>query len=243
MRFLPAVILILALFAAQNYAQTEVVVQTFETGVVAAQSGRYEKALQSFRLALEKSKFSTELPDKFLARINYNVGVCHFRLNRPAESVAYFESALALANNKYPQAFHALGLAHVELENWRAAKEAFLSAVELNKSAGESWFDLALVYLKEKDFARAAVAFQKAVRFKSADSAAAHNNLGVIAAMNNDWARAEKEFETALARSNGMLREAERNLKICRLPDFHSDFVAKLELIEMPNRRSKGDEE
>ena len=242
MRVLLPVILIFGLFSADTFAQPEATIQAFEAGVAAAQDGNYEKALANFEKALEKSKFSTDLPATFLGKINYNLGVCYYRTGRPELAVAYLEAALALTKNKYPKAFHALGMALTELKNWRAAKTAIQSAIESNRKDSESWFDLAMIYLAEKDLANATVAFQKAVQFKSADSATAHNNLGVIAALKGDWTAAEKEFETALELSRGRLAEAMRNLEFCRASIIDHHFVAKLEFIRQFNEKTIGEE-
>ncbi len=102
------------------------------------------------------------------------------------------------------------------LENWPAARQAFLNALEIDPTDGEAWFDLAFVYLAERDYDNVAKAFRKAIENKSVDSALGHNNIGVIMAMKNDLAAAEKEFEAALMRSGGRLIEARKNLEFCR---------------------------
>ena len=234
MRFLAAIVFILWLFASETSAQTEVAIRAFEAGVIAAESEQHDRALPHFERALEKSKFSTELPNEFLARINYNVGVCLYRLNRPAEAVEFLNAAIRLAKNKYPKASRALGMAHTRLGDWQAAEQSLAHVVRLDKRDAESWFDLAFVHLHENDLERAANAFERAIRYNSVDRAAAHNNLGVIAALIGDWQTAEIRFETALAESNNNFAQARKNLRICRAPDFAA-FVAKLEFTRNKN--------
>lgn len=234
MRFLAAIVFILWLSAFGALAQTEVAIRAFEAGVIAAQSEQHDRALPHFERALEKSKFSTELPNEFLARINYNVGVCLYRLNRPAEAVGFLNAAVSQAKNKYPKASRALGMAHTRLGDWQAAEQSLAHVVRLDKRDAESWFDLAFVYLHENDLERAATAFERAIRYNSVDRAAAHNNLGVIAALIGDWQTAQTQFETALDKSNNGFALARRNLRICRSPGF-ATLVAKLEFTGNPN--------
>jgi Tfp pilus assembly protein PilF len=150
------------------------------------------------------------------------------------------QSAAALSKDKNAKAFHALGMAYVDLKNWEPAKIAFRTAIELDKNDGESWFDLAMIYLSEKDWAKAVAAFQNALRYKSLDSAPAHNNLGVIAALNGNWTAAEKEFETALVISFGGLVEARLNLELCHTLNGDRNTLAKLEFIHQSNIKTKG---
>jgi Flp pilus assembly protein TadD len=177
--------------------------------------------------------------NKFEAKINYNIGVCLYRTSRASDAVPFLQAAVKLAKNNYAKAFHALGMVEGELGNREASKRAFASAVWLNKRDGESWFDLAFVYLQEKDFTSAAAAFQKAILYRSIDRAMAHNNLGVISAINGDWFTAEKQFETALALTGGKLLEAVRNLELCRSQKFKSDLVARLELVNRKNEKNQ----
>ena len=187
MRVFLLLLLLVFLFNANAFAQAEIARQRFEQGLTNAGRGRYEQALKDFQDALEKYKFASDSSDEFAAKINYNVGVCLYRSGRAGDAVAFLESAIKLAKNRYAQAFHALGIIESELGNREAAKTAFTSAVRLDKRDGESWFDLAMVYLEENDLGAAVVAFQKAIRYGSVDAATAHNNLGVISAIGGDW--------------------------------------------------------
>lgn len=222
-------VLLVLLFASNAFAQAEIARQKFEQGLINARQERFEQALTDFQNALEKHKFASDSSDGFAAKINYNIGVCLYRSGHAEESISYLETAIRLAKNKYQQAFHALGIVQSELGNWQAAKTALVSALRLNKRDGESWFDLAMIRLRENDLPNAADNFQKAFRYQSVDAATAFNNLGVIAAINGDWAEAEKRFEMALAVSGGKLPEAARNLNLCRSENVGGDLIAKLE--------------
>jgi tetratricopeptide (TPR) repeat protein len=231
------------LFNASVFAQAEIAAQRFEQGLANAKRGHHEQALRDFQKALENYKLTSDLSDKFAAKINYNVGVCLYRTGRASEAVAFLKAAIELAKNKYGQAFHALGIVEGELGNPEAAKQAFTSAVRLNQRDGESWFDLAMIHLQEKDLTSAARAFQKAILYRSVDAAYAHNNLGVIAAIGSDWFTAEKQFEAALLMSGGKLAEAARNLNICRSQNISREMVAKLEFVNRENKENQKETE
>ena len=218
-------ILVLAFSAS---AQTPFASQTFESANLAAQDKRYESAIEKYRATILHAE-TERLNDKFLAKIHFNIGVCFYHLKRKSEAVAEFTEAIKLSKRGHQQAFYALGMAQKDLKNWRKAKNAFRDALRIKKDDGEAWFDLGLVYLEEKDFAAAAKAFENSIKHKSVNSADAHNNLGVIAALGNDWNFAEKKFETALANNSV---EAFGNLQFCKYYKRNfggKDLIAKLE--------------
>lgn len=236
MRIFLSALLFIFVFAFNTNAQTEIARRAFVDGVNAARAGEYEKALKDFQNALEKQRFSNDSSNAFAAKINYNIGVCYYHLNLSNEAVFYLTKAVELGENKNRNAFYALAMAHVELEDWVAAKTAFRAAIDLQRGRdGESWFDLGTVYLREKDFKNAAAAFHNAIRYQSADAATAHNNRGVIFAFGGDWKSAKSEFETALDLSGGTLREAKQNLEISRRQNANQNLTAKLEF----SRKSK----
>lgn len=210
-------------------AQT-VTQQIFDKGIKAAAAGQFETALVNFKASLGFAA-GDSVKDDFLAKIHFNIGVCLYRLERNPEAVAELEEAVKLSRGDYEKAFYALGMAQTDLKNWRAAERAFLEAIRLNNRNGETWLDLAFVYLAEKNYESARDAFQKAIEFKSVDSSVGRNNLGVILAMNGDFPGAAREFERAVKDSGGKLKVAERNLQFCRqlAQNFNPDLLAKLE--------------
>ncbi len=190
--------------------------QFFKRGTQSAQRGDYGAALEFYHRALEITENSGQISAQFRAKLHYNLGVCLFQTREKAKSVAEFSRAVEF-NKNYAAAFYALGLAQSELENYAAAKAAFLRVLEItDERNGEAWFDLAFVYLSEKDFDRAAASFERAVRFGSRDAPIAHNNLGVILALKHDFTAAEKEFKTAWKTSRERLILAKNNLDFIR---------------------------
>ena len=204
--------------------------QTFEKGVSLANEGKFETALADFKKSLTLAEID-DAKDDFRAKIHFNIGVCLYRLKQNAKATSEFEEAIKLTKGDYEKAFYALGMANAELKNWQKAEEAFRSAIGLNKRNGEAWFDLAFVYLAQKNYESARAAFQKSVEFKSIAAPVGHNNLGVIAAINGDLDAAVKEFEAALKKSNGTFTVAERNLQFCKSlgQNFNRESLAVLE--------------
>ena len=204
------IIIFLVLFGTIAEAQT--VRQSFNRGTQAAKNGNYVQALENYQKSLVKIDAGNSAA--FLTKIHYNIGVCLFQLKRNAEAVIALEKAVTASGGNYEKAFYALGAAHKELNNRAAAKKAFGAAITLGSR--EAWFDLGLILIEENDYQSAAAAFRAAINNNSVAIAASHNNLGVILAIDRNFAAAEKEFETALRESNGEFIEAKNNLEFCR---------------------------
>lgn len=204
--------------------------QIFEKGVSLANEEKFETALGEFRKSLTLAE-TEDAGSDFRAKIHFNIGVCFYRLKQNEKAVGEFEESIKLAKGDYEKAFYALGMAQAELKNWQKAEQAFRGAIRLNKRNGEAWFDLAFVYLANKNYDSAKTAFQRSIELKSVAASVGHNNLGVILAIGGDLTAAVREFETALKKSNGNFAVAERNLQFCRLlgQNFSQDLVAKLE--------------
>lgn len=225
------VLFLILVFAFSIAAQTTFISQTFDNGNTAAREGNYEQAIKQYRATILRAE-AERLNDALLAKIHFNIGVCLYHLQRTNEAVAEYTEATKLSRREYQKAFYALGMAQKDLRNWREAAAALRDAVQIDKTDGEAWFDLALIYLADKNFAAAEKAFANSIKYKSVNAPDAHNNLGVIAALSNDWKSAEKEFETALTKSNGKSIEAVGNLRLCKFykRNFSGrDLLAKLE--------------
>ena len=229
-RIFLSIFVILTAIVGSISAQTAATQRTFEKGISLANQGKFETALLDFKKSLTLAEIEDARSD-YRAKIHFNIGVCFYRLKQNEKAVSEFEEAVKLAKGDYEKSFYALGMAQAELKNWQAAEKAFRGALRLNKQNGETWFDLAFVYLAQKDYESAKTAFQKSVELKSVASPVGHNNLGVILAIGGDIDSAVKEFETALKKSNGKFTVAERNLQFCKSlgQNFSQDLMAKLE--------------
>ena len=222
---------VLVIFVFSLAAQTPNVKKAFDAGTQDARIGQFEKAIENYRQTLLLAEI--ERPsDDFLARVHFNLGVCFYQLKQAEKAAAEFGEAVKLSGRTYQKAFYALAMAQKDLGNLKKAENAFRDALKIEKTDGEAWFDLALLYLQKQDFETAAAAFENAVRFKSVATADAHNNLGVIFALRHEFDSAEKEFETALMLSNGKLSLARSNLQFCRFYRQNNrvtDLIAQLE--------------
>jgi tetratricopeptide (TPR) repeat protein len=225
-----SIFVILTAMVLSASAQSPATRQAFEKGIGLAGEGKFETALGDFKKSLTLAEIE-DARDDYRAKIHFNIGVCLYRLKQNEKAVGEFEEALKLSKGDYEKAFYALGMAQAELKNWSAAEKAFLGGLRLDKKNGEVWFDLAFVYLAQKNYDAAKIAFQKSVEHKSVAAPVGHNNLGVILAIGGDLGGAVREFETALKKSNGRFTIAERNLQFCKTLGQNSgqDLVAQLE--------------
>lgn len=221
--------LCILVFAGGVMAQSPMLTRLFNDGTRSANAGDFEQAATSYRTALTAA-LNENRAAGYLAKLHFNLGVCHYRLQKADDAVSELGKAVKLSRGTYQRAYYALGMAEFERKNWPNARLAFLAALKLNEADGEAWFDLAIVYLAERDLENAGQAFRNSITYKSVDSALGHNNIGVIMAMNNDLAAAENEFAAALAGSGGRLIEARRNLGLCRkLAMQRMDLVGRME--------------
>ena len=218
MRIISFIFLICLSFSISVSAQTEASQTFFRQGTQAANASDYQKALEFYKKSLLFSEAENNAKtNSFLIQIHYNIGVCYYQLNELSTAVKEFITAIDLSDRHYQKAFYALGMAETELKNFANAKAAFLESIKLNEHNGEVWFDLAAVFVQEKDYKNLQKAFAKAIKYNSVSKSASYNNIGVIFALTNDFQSAENQFKLALLESNGKLIEAENNLQLCRL--------------------------
>src|SRR5687767_7211813 len=207
------VFLIIFLSAVTAFGQSPQTVKLFHNGILASRSGEHEKALKDFEQSLIVAT-NEGAGNEFLSKIHYKLGVSRFHLDLLTVAAVNFETAIKLAGGGYEKASYSLGLTRSELGDFVRAERAFLDTIAANKRNGEAWFDLAFVYLHQKDYKLAQTAFTNALRFGTIDPATGHNNLGVLLAINGDMPGAERHFRSAIAL--GSLNEAVLNLEKCR---------------------------
>lgn len=210
MRFFGLLIVLTSAIAAN--AQSTRALQSFEIGMKASETGDHLAALSEFKDTLRLIE-REGAADRFFAKVHYNLGVSNYKLQRLNDTVAEYSKALRFAGGSYGRASYALGLTHSELGNWRDAEKAFRQAIVQNHRDGEAWFDLAFVYLAMGENERAINAFQKAVKYRAAETAVSHNNIGVLLAAEGKTREAETEFEKAFEISKGSLSQAAANLE------------------------------
>lgn len=236
-RIIFSVFIIFTAFLFSVSAQNLLTKQTFDSGIKSANKGEFETALTHFQTSLLLAKNESASKD-FLAKIHFNIGVCLYRMERQENSVNEFERAISLESN-YEKALYALGMAQFELGNLDESEKAFGSAIRLNEQNGETWFDLAFVYLAQKDYDSAKFAFEKSIEFKSISAEIGRNNIGVIFAMNGDFPAAIAQFEKAIYESNGQLTVSKQNLQFCKTYKQNSgkDLIAKLKFSQIERNK------
>jgi len=221
---------ILIMLAGSAAAQTPFISQSFEAATRDAQAQNFAQALEKYQSIILHAA-SESVDDAMLARTHFNIGVCYYKLKDPAAAVKELTAAIDISKGKYQKAFYVLGMAQIDLKDWSRAETALRKAADLKAGDGEAWFDLALVFLREKNFDQAEKAFENAIKYKSTGAADAHNNLGVIFALKHDFLTAESEFVAALKESGGTSIEAKNNLQFCRTYQRNSnqELLARLE--------------
>jgi tetratricopeptide (TPR) repeat protein len=229
---------VLVVFVFSASAQTPFIKRIYDKATVAAQSAQFESAIADYQKILLFAETEKQTDD-FLARVHYNIGICFYHQRQTIDAINQFNEAIKSSRRNYQKAFYALGMAETQLKNWARAETAFRAAIELKKTDGEAWFDLALTYLATKNFDAAETAFANSIKYKSIAAADAHNNLGVIFALRHNFLFAEKEFETALDQSNGKSVEARNNLGFCKSLklNYSPEILAKLEF----SRKNQGE--
>lgn len=186
----------------------------FVRGIALANRDSFAEALVEFQNA-GKLLDGAKISKKTLAQLHFNIGVCYFRLESDHEAIGHFETAVRLYP-KYERAHYALGMAALNARDWQKAARAFTNALKIDKTNGETWFDLAFAHLGANALDNATKAFQNSIVYKSVDSPLSHNNVGVLLAMKGDLQAAEAQFVKANELSSGRLVLARTNLEFCR---------------------------
>ncbi len=131
----------------------------------------------------------------------YTVGKVAFNSGDYAKADQYFERAEKLRNDVKLLLFnHAYAL--TVLKNDDAAIEKYLRAIHLDPIFIEAHHNLGLIYMRRKDYARAAEAFAEVVR-QDAKHVSANLNLATIYVSEGNLALAREHLATVLEASPG----------------------------------------
>ena len=126
----------LLVFGLNVAAQSPTVKNLFAEGTRYANAGRFDDALRNFEPALFMAE-NEYLGDGYRARLHYNLGVCHFRMDRFQLAVDQLKSALLLKPD-YTRAHYARGMAELRKREWKAAAGSFDRVVKLDPKNGEA---------------------------------------------------------------------------------------------------------
>lgn len=100
-------ILLLGGLAVTAQAQSLETAQYFEHGVRSLENAQPQRALEYFNNSLTSAERGHTSP-QFRAKINYNIGVSLYRLNRFEEAADYYRKAISLSDGHYTKASNAL---------------------------------------------------------------------------------------------------------------------------------------
>ncbi|MEP6847936.1 MAG: tetratricopeptide repeat protein [Acidobacteriota bacterium] len=212
----------LTIGVATALAQVPDYTESFDKGVKLARANEFSSAIAEFRTILG----GVGNDEAKLGQIHFNIGACLYRLGSLDEAVSELTQAI-MYRPDYERAFYSLGMAEYGRRRFAAAQEAFVQALHIDRRNAETWYDLGYALIAQEKFEGAAAAFERASKYKSIDTAKAHNNVGVILAMSHKFRQAEAEFQKALNVSRGLLEVAQNNLAICRrLMVFNDNAMA-----------------
>ncbi|KAJ2084263.1 hypothetical protein H4R24_000205 [Coemansia sp. RSA 988] len=123
--------------------------------------------LGDLRCDPEHWRHAWEISGQRYARAMRSLGAYHFGKNEYAASAECYEKAVSL-NPLFEKSWYILGCAAMHISNWQLAIKAFLHVVSIDENNGESWNNLATVYLRlGKDYqVRALHSLREAVKFK-----------------------------------------------------------------------------
>ncbi len=138
-------------------------------GVVAAQAGKNEAALQYIGRAIARKE---NVPV-----FHHNLGEAHRALGQLAEAVVCYRRALELKPD-YAEAHSSLGNVLKDQGRLDEAIAQLRRALELKPDLAEAHNNLGVAFKEQGRLAEAAVCYRRALELKP-DYVAAHNNLGV----------------------------------------------------------------
>lgn len=191
-------------------------------GVLKAQSGHYEEAVELFskavrinphdpsahlnlgnalralhRIEAALSSYAQALtlkPDYALA-LN-NRGVCLLELHRAEESLPSFERALAIDSN-YAEALNNRGNALFELRRYADALKSYDKAISLNAEYAEAFNNRGNLLMELEEPEKALASYSRAIAIWP-DYADAFNNLGEALVWQRNYEQAASAFQKAL---------------------------------------------
>jgi tetratricopeptide (TPR) repeat protein len=197
-KYLPAIILILVAFffsysvMGQNAASQELreAEQTYQAGVSYYDSGEYEKAVETFKRALQLSPNSAES--------YYHLGMAYGSLGRYREAIEAYKSAIQVKQD-YAAAYYNLGHAYGNLKKYENAIRAFRLAIQYEPDKIDAYTALANAYFDSGKEEKAIDTFEAAIRRKP-DNPYAYYNLGLLYFPGLSPARAIDAFTQAIIR-------------------------------------------
>ncbi len=92
----------------------------------------------------------------------YDLGMSSYIAKNYSEAIANFFRASQLAPNE-PKVWNAFGLAYMEVQEYQKAENAFLKALQVDKTYSEAKLNLGVLYYKQKDYEKALKALRDVI--------------------------------------------------------------------------------
>jgi len=118
------------------------------------------------------------------------------RAKNPDEGVKHFQKAVKLYD-AYPQAYHMLGEAYAQKQQWPEAEAALKRSIELEPKMADSYMDLGAIRNQTKNYAGAEEALKKGLELKP-DSPMAEYELAKTYAATGRWQEAAPLVEATV---------------------------------------------
>jgi tetratricopeptide (TPR) repeat protein len=158
-------------------------------GVIAAQTGRPERAVELFRKAI---KLNGKIP-----AVHRNLGMALFELKRFRDALASYDRAISLKPD-YADCYNSRGLALQELKRPADALIAYDKAITLRPNFVEAYFNRGLVLESVQKPLEAVAAYDKALALRP-NFPEAHHRRGRVLETLNQAAEALASYDRVIA--------------------------------------------
>ncbi len=195
-----------------------------DLGIVLANSGRIDEAIEHYRKALE---IKPDYPDA-----HNNLGIALASGGRIDEAIEHYEKALEI-NPDYAIAYNNLGIALASRRRDVEAMAHFRKALEIDPDYAEAHADLGNVLARRGQTNEAILCYERALQLKPS-FASAHNGLGNLLSDLGRADEAERHFQKALE-IDPNFAEAHNNLgtilnRCGRVDEAAAEFQRALQL-------------
>lgn len=184
-------------------------------GVVYANEGQYNKAIEQYDLAIKLVRDHQEA-------LVY-AGIAYLKKEQPDEALQYFNKEIryykntrfSKTNTFLEQAYYYSGIIFWQKKDYDKALGFLNEAVDIVKTNADTYMVIGRVYIEKKDYDRAIAAFDKAIRFDSKYIDALYG-LGVAYEGKGDKKEALKRYLDVLKVDPGyqLAQEAVARLKL-----------------------------
>ncbi len=164
------------------------------------------------------------------------MGLYHYRKGRFLAAQYFFLKAIK-TNPNASDLYNGLGLSWLGLNDEKEAIAAFKKAVELDSSSLAAAVNLSSIYMAKKDYARAIVPLEMAVKRGPKDFKIL-NNYGIALAATGKYSQSKDQYQAALS-VNSSAKDVMLNLAILQIEHLKNfqdglDMLSKLKFLGPP---------